>query len=310
MATLDGSGPAAGGHSGTGPAEEEPSGGGPGAPGRTGPGAPTPRAEGSIPSGALERVIRRAAELQSAAGEERTELLDAGEIVRIGREVGLDERHVRQALAEVQADALLPEAPAEPALALRLWGEAFVRASRPVPGSPSNVQDRVERHFRERESLSEVRRRPGRSLWQPATGLASKMQRTFDLTGRSYALADVKRVELAVSALEADWSLATVTADLSNFRSRYVAGWLGGTVSGYGVAAVAAFFSFAVPPILPIAAGVAATAGTVAWGVGFSLRRQKARIALAIEGLLDRLEQGAPLEPPRPSLRDKFLGRT
>lgn len=270
------------------------------------PSAPTGE---SVPSESLERVIRRAAELQSAAGEGRTELLETAEIVRIGREVGLDERHVRQALAEVQADALLPEAPHDPAFARRLWGEAFVRGSRPVPGTPSSVQARVEAHFRDRESLTEVRRRPGRSLWKPATGLASKVQRTFDLTGRSYDLADVKQVELAVSPLEADWSLATVTADLSNFRSRYIGGWLGGTVSGYGLVAVAAFLSFTLPPALPIAAAVGAAAGTTAWGVGFSLERQKARIALAVEGLLDRLEQGGPLEPPRASLRDKILGR-
>jgi len=280
----------------------------PAGPGPDAPGPDGPSGE-SIPYEALEQVIRRAAELQSATGEGRTEVLATGEIIRIGREVGLDERHVRQALAEVRADALLPEAPRDAAFARRLWGEAFVRGSRPVPGTPSAVQSRVETHFRERESLAEVRRRPGRSLWRPATGLASKVQRTFDLTGRSYELADVKQVELAVSPLESDWSLATVTADVSNFRGRYIGGWLGGTVSGYGVVAVAAFLSFALPPLLPIAGAGAAVVGTTAWGVGFSMRRRKSRIALAIEGLLDRLEQGGPLEPSRPSLRDKILGK-
>jgi hypothetical protein len=264
--------------------------------------------EGSIPSAELERVIRRAAELQSAAGEARTEVLDAGEILRIGREVGLDERHVRQALAEVQADALLPEPPRESALALRLWGEAHVRATRTVPGSPSVVQSRVESHFRDRESLAEVRRRPGRSLWRPSTGLASKVQRTFDLSGRSYDLAEVRQIELAVTGLEADWSLVTLTADLTNRRASFVGGWLTGSVCGYGLLAVATVLSFALPPALPIAVAGGAAVGTTVWGAGFNLRRQRASVALAMEGLLDRLEQGGPLEPRRPSLRDKFLG--
>ncbi len=278
--------------------------------GATSPDRVPEREEASIPSSELERVIRRAAELQSASGESRSDFLDSGEIVRIGREVGIEERHLRQALAEVQADALLPEAPRDAALALRLWGEGFVRASRTVPGRPGRVQARIEAHFRERESLAEIRRRSGRSLWRPSTGLASRMQRKLDLTGRSYDLAEVRQVELAVTGLEPEWSLVSVTADLSNLRGRYLAGWLAGGLVSFSAVAAAAALSFAMPVVLPLLAAGGATVGATVWGVGFNMRRQKERIQLAIEGLLDRLEQGGSLEPERPSLREKFLGRS
>jgi len=55
----------------------------------------------------LEKVIHRAAELQFAQGEKQHNL-EADEVLRIAEEVGLEGRHVRQALAEMRADAMLP----------------------------------------------------------------------------------------------------------------------------------------------------------------------------------------------------------
>lgn len=262
----------------------------------------------SVPSSDLERVIGRAAQLQSAAGEERAEYLDADEIVRIGGEVGLDPRHVRQALAEVRADALLPAAPEEGALAGRLWGSALVRGSRVVPGGPAAVQSRVEEHFRERESLREVRRRPGRSVWEPSSSFLSKMERGLDLGGRGYLLADTRRVELAVAGLEEGWSLATVTADLGNLRARHVAGWFGGSLPFFGLAAVALILTTGFPPVGAGLVAVGASAGAAAAGPGLTFGRRRQRIEMAVAGLLDRLESGGPLDATGPGWREKLLG--
>lgn len=272
--------------------------------GEAGRGAPP----ASVPSSDLERVIRRASELQSAAGEERTEFLDADEIVRIGGEVGLEPRHVRQALAEVRADALLPEPPAGGLLSGRLWGSALVRGSRVVPGTPSAVQGRVEEHFRERESLREVRRRRGRSVWEPSSSILSKMERGLDLGGRGYLLADTRRVELAVVGLEEGWSLATITADLGNLRARHVAGWFGGSLPFFGLAAVALILTTAFPPVGAGLLAVGASAGAAAAGPGLTFARRRQRIEMAVAGLLDRLESGGPLDASGPGWREKLLG--
>ena len=157
-----------------------------------------PSTAGPLSSGDLEQVIRRAAELQhsvGAGGAGGRDGLSEGEVLRIGREVGLDPRHVRRALAEHRAESLVPALPEDEA-PLRALGEGRVRASRAVPGEPVGVQEKLEGHLRTRESLQSVRRRPGRSLWEPAGSLLSKMQRTLDVGGRGYELAEARSLEV------------------------------------------------------------------------------------------------------------------
>ena len=76
----------------------------------------------------LERVIRRAAELQTAR-EDLPEHLDDAEVLRIGREVGLHEAHVRRALLELHSEALALYEGEPSSLATRLWGPTAVRAA-------------------------------------------------------------------------------------------------------------------------------------------------------------------------------------
>lgn len=296
----DGEGPARGG--------DDPPGseGDPRRPVETGGGPP-------VPSSELERVIRRATELQhgpgaGGAGGGDEDPLTEEEILRIGREVGLEPRHVRRALAEVRAEALLPEPPDDTDLARQLWGGAFARASRAIPGDPDEVQERVEEHFRQRESLQPIRSRPGRSLWEPAGGLVNKMQRALDVGGRGYELAEARRVELSVTGLESGWSLVTVTADLRNLRTEHAAGWAGGAagviVPGVVIGAVVAGLPLEL--LLPLGAG--GIGGTSALAGRYTLGKKRRRVELVLEGLLDRLETGEPLEPERSDWRERLLG--
>ena len=275
--------------------------------------APDRRSRGGppVPSSELERIIRRATELQqgtAGAGGGEDEPLGEDEIVRIGREVGLEPRHVRQALAEVRAESLLPDPPRDTGLPQRLWGDAFARASRAVPGDPGEVRERVERHFRERESLQPIRSRPGRSLWEPAGGLVSKMQRALDVGGRGYELAEARRVELTVAGLESGWSLVTVTADLRNVRTEHATGWTAGAAA-LGLPAVfvaTAAIGLPVELAAPLVAGGAG--GASALGARRTTAKRRRRVELVLVGLLDRLETGEPLEPDRSDWRDRLLG--
>lgn len=261
----------------------------------------------SLPAERLQDVIRRAAEIQLGEGEGPREALSGEEIVRIGTEVGLEPRHVRRALAEVRAESLLPEPPEDRGLARGMWGPAVARASRAVPGAPRDVQGRVEEHFRSRESLQSVRRRAGRSLWEPAGSLVSKMQRTLDVGGRGYELAEARRLELSVAELEEGWSLVTLTVDLRNVRAEHGVAWSAGSAGGAVGATVVAVAAVGVPLIAAVSAVAAAAVGASALGGRWTLERKRERLELVLQGLLDRLEQGEELEPRRPDWRERLL---
>lgn len=269
-------------------------------------------ADADLPADRLEHVIRRAAELQHTAGEGSPDTLSGDEVVRIGREVGLEPQHVRRALAEQRAESMLPEIAEDEAL-LRTLGSGLVRASRAVPGGRAEVQEKVEEHFRTRESLRAVRQRPGLSLWEPAEGLFSKMQRTMDVGGRGYELAEARSVELSVSELEEGWSLVALTVDARNVRGQHAVSWLAGSAPGWFLGVLTLELVLGVPWIVTGPLGAAGVAGTGAIGGRWSFEKKRRRMELVVSGLLDRLEQGGGLEPDRPpGWRERLLsgGRT
>lgn len=284
---------------------------------RTGAGAPgsaeaggvgAPSASGAdLPADRLEHVIRRAAELQHSAGDESPETLSRDEVMRIGREVGLEPRHVRRALAEQRAESLLPEKPEDDAV-LRTLGSGIVRASRAVPGDRAEVQEKVEEHFRTRESLQGVRQRPGRSLWAPAEGLVSKMQRAMDVGGRGYELAEARSVELSVSDLEEGWSLVALTVDARNLRGQHAVSWLAGSAPAWFLGALTLELGLGVPWLVTGPLAGAGVLGTGALGGRWTFEKKRRRLELVVNGLLDRLEQGGELEPDRPpGWRERLL---
>lgn len=245
----------------------------------------------------FELVIRRASDLQFRSSHAVETELDTDEVVRIGEEVGLEPRYVRQALAEVQASALVPAAPEDSGFARRLAGPALVRASRVVPGGREDVERNLERYLTDRELLKAVRTLPGRSLWEPAGGLLKGMRRAMDVSGHGYVLAKAKRLQVAIEPLESGWSLVTLTADMSNVRMESTAGWMTGLGLGSLVPAVG----------LVVATGGAALAvggGVVLFASGLGLgataartdvRKKRQQMELALQGLLDRIERGETL---------------
>ncbi|MGH7541599.1 MAG: hypothetical protein ACRELC_11430, partial [Gemmatimonadota bacterium] len=233
----------------------------------------------------LERVIRRASDLQFRAGSEVGGALEADEVLRIGEEVGLDSRWVRQALAEVQADALMPAAPEDAGAGRKIVGSSIVRASRVVPGDASEVESRLSGHLSDRELLKPVRSRPGRSLWEPAGGVVSTMRRAMDVSGHGYQLAKARNLQVAVEGLESGWSLVTLTADLRNLRNQAAGGFFTGFLTAATGASIALLI--VMPGALPIlgatALGAAALGGAT-WAARSDLRRRRERIELALQG--------------------------
>lgn len=245
----------------------------------------------------LERVIRRASDLQFRSSTAVGGSIGAQEVIQIGAEVGLEERHIRQALAEVQATSLLPETPEDTGLAHRLFGPAIVSASRVVPGSPDDVEANLEPHLSEKELLQRVRSRPGRSLWEPAAGLIPQMRRNLDFTRRAYALAKARSLQVVTEPLENGWSLVTLTADLRNIRTEN-AGLLLTMLPLGGLAGGVILTVTTGGGLLPILGGVGIFSGSIGLGAGIAraaTAKLRARVELALQGLLDRLESGEDL---------------
>lgn len=253
----------------------------------------------------LEKIIHRAAELQFGRGE-TYDTLDVAEVQRIAEEVGLEGRYVRQALAEVRADELVPSHPDDRSFATRVWGEAVMVESRVVPGTSEEVLDKLRHYLTDRESLRCVRDRPGQQVWEPASDLMSQIQRGIDFGGRGYELAKAKTLTVLTQPLEEGRTLVSVIADITNTRSGHAAGWYGflglfglgsalGSVLGGGAEALIVFPA--------VTAGVTAvgTLGTVK-----TLARRRRRVELAVQGLLDRLEIDSGFATDKPSLRERI----
>ncbi len=268
---------------------------------------PKPLAGDLLSSEQLQRVIQRAAELQTAR-ESVPDRLDDAEVMRIGEEVGLEAQHVGRALLELRAEQLIPSVHEDRTLSHRLWGPGHVQASRVVPGDTSAVQDQLDRYLRTAESLRPVRDRPGLSIWEPASDLGSQLKRSLDFGGHGYELANARRLEVAVQQLEPGRSLVTLSADLTNERAEHATvGMVCLGLAGAG-ATVALVLAAGIPVLLaaPVAVSAGLAGGSAAAARTFRSRRE--RVELVMHGLLDRLERGRNLPATRSSILDRISG--
>src|SRR3954470_59754 len=102
-------------------------------PGKT-PSVPTvPTPDGAkLDRASIERVLARAAELQTSSGEVPDQISE-NQLIEAGREVGLSTQHLRQALAEERTRSLVPGAERGPGALI--FGPAQVFASRALAGN-------------------------------------------------------------------------------------------------------------------------------------------------------------------------------
>lgn len=250
----------------------------------------------------LDRIIRRAAELQfqESAGDDAGTLSE-DEVLKIGKEVGLEASHVRRALGELRAEALVPQLPPDVGPLKRLVGPGRVRAERVVPGDVDQVEELIVSWLSDVESLDAVRRRAGVSLWEPAEGVVAQIRRGLKWGGQRYELAEAKQVEVSVQGLEDGFSLVTITVDLRNVRIEQGGGAIFGFTLGGAGAAVGLSLAF-LTPAAAIAGGIvgASLGGAGGMAIGRSTYQQKSeRVRLAAEGLLDRLERGELVKPTK-----------
>jgi hypothetical protein len=251
-----------------------------------------------IDRAALERIIHRAAELQTAE-REIGEGLTPDQVLALGREVGIPGRYLQQALLEERA-RIVEAGPG--GFLSRTVGPAAIAAQRVVRGEREMIEATLIRWLEKNELFSVQRHQPGRITWEPTGGFQAAYRRAVGAVGgnkRPIMLARADTVSCTVLELEPGYCNVALTATAGKARGESVGGsaaLASAGVVGTGVlAAIGAVF-----PVVLIPLPVALALGYIA------LRRYGpvvARIQLGLERALDHLEHGNRAErllPPTP----------
>lgn len=254
-----------------------------------------------IDRAALERILQRAAELQ--ASEHEGSHLSPDEILSLGKEVGIPQRHLQQAILEERTRVTM----ADPSGLLdRVAGPATAMAQRVVQGDVERVETALIAYMEEHELLCIQRRQTGRITWEPIGGFQATIRRSTAAFGsgkRPFMLDRAKVVSATIVPLEAGYVHVTLVADLRATRAGFIGGAAAlGSAGVAGATILLALGAFPLIAIAPVALGA---------GLGFGAMRQYSprveRVHLGLERVLDHIERGAikpshQLPPKTPGL--------
>jgi hypothetical protein len=231
---------------------------------------------------ALERIIRRAAELQAGARDIGDGLTEQ-DLLELGHEVGIPGAYLQQALLEEQTRTV---ALTEPGVGAWLAGPRQILTQRSISGESDRLQAALNHWMTQGELLTVKRRFPDRTSWEARQDVFSSLKRELKVGGRPYRLARAKEIVGRVTRLEDGRAHVQLLADLSNTRRSHLAG--GATLGGLGAVATAVGLTLGVAlPVALIPLGLGALLGTMVARRRYS---QVERVHVALEQVLDRLE--------------------
>jgi hypothetical protein len=237
-----------------------------------------------IDRAALERIIQRAAELQTGERELGDDLSE-DQVLALGRDVGIPARYLQQALIEERVRTV----PAESRWLDRTIGSATVTADRVVMGT-AGLHEQVLLDWMERsEHLMVQRHQDGRIRWEQMGGIQAMLRMSAAaLSGGTRAmLGQAGTVAATITPLEAGYCHVQLSAELRATRAAYIGGAAAIVSVGAAATAVLAVLA-AFPPVLllPLPAALAA---------GYAATRPYAGVAertrLGLERALDQLER-------------------
>ena len=239
----------------------------------------------------FDRLLQRAAELQ-AASSDIGEGVSEEEMIALGKEVGLPEQHLRQALLEERTRAV----PAAPAGFVDEWfGRAELTADRVVQGSEAAIATALARYLEAQEHFVVQRATVGRTTFEPMSSLVGalrKMRQMFEGAGKPY-FESAELITAVITPLEAGFCHVTLAASMRKSRSAYLGGGtalgLGGALIGTLMVVAGAPDGLVLLPVLPASGG--------GWLVARSFRSVSSRAQLGLERTLDALEQQPSLSP-------------
>ncbi len=246
----------------------------------------------------FDEVMRRASELAAAEPGGSDEEFTEAELVRIGREVGLADRHVRSALAEFRSGRGRMRA-------LLATGE--IRSGRTVERPRARILRELDDFMVGGQLLQRVRQKEDLLQYRPAIDWASQVARAASSTARQHYVAASRMVEVRMDELGPESTQVDIVVD-PGLAGKYRTGAvLGGGMAG-AAAGVGVGVGLALVATLPVAAAGGIAAGVaiavaVASLVAQGFQRRLGEVHLEVEGILDGLESDGGLEPPPPAWR-------
>jgi hypothetical protein len=235
---------------------------------------------------ALERILQRAAELQ--AGERDIgQALSPDDVLALGREVGIPDRYLQQALLEERARVEAPP----PGPWERLAGTATVMAQRAVPGTVEQAERALLAWVDQNELLCVQRQQPGRIIWEPIGGVAAALRRsTAALRSKAlFMLSGADTVAATIMSLGTGRSHVVLHATARRMRAEMVGG--GAALAGSGVAATGLLIVLGA--MLPVAVAVTPVGLAAGYATARRFRAGRQRLQLGLERALDHLEHGS-----------------
>jgi hypothetical protein len=236
---------------------------------------------------ALERIVRRAAELQ-AGSQDVGEGLTSEEVLALGKDVGIPEGYLRQAMLEEQTRTA-----DEGSVGTWAWltGPRAVSAHRVVPGDRAAVERALNRWMTDEELLQPRRQYADRTTWEAKAGAFASIQRAIS-GRRRYSLASAAQISSQVVPLEPGFCLVRLEADVSPQRRNRISGGMVLATIGWGLTGATALIAppLALAQILMMAPGVALTIGGAM--IARTHRNANERVQIGLEQVLDRLERG------------------
>lgn len=261
----------------------------------------------------FDAVMRRAAELAADDPDGTEDAFGDAEVVRIGREAGLPERHVRRALEEHRARGGGGGGEG----AAGRWGGGLrvlllrdeVTASRTIKRPRAAIRQELDEFMVGGQLLQRVRRKDDLLQYRPAVDWVSRVARAASFRSGQHYVASSRLVEVRLERMGAGSTLVGIRVDpgiAANYRNWWV---IAGCVAG-PPAGVAAGVSVAAPSLLAV--GAVLLAGGAAFVLASLMvallavpgfRRRLADVRSEVEGVLDGLENENGLEPPPPAWR-------
>lgn len=240
----------------------------------------------TIDRAALDRIIQRAAELQTG-DRDIGDQLTSDEVLALGKEVGIPSKYLQQAMLEHQAAA---QPTSETGVVGRLIGPGEVRAQRVVQGDPEDAIRGLLTWMERNELLVVQRQQAGWASWEPLRGMQAAIRRgtaALDTSKPKFMLSRAEVVTATATPLESGFTHIAMTATLSKTRRDHLIGASVSGALGVGAAGVLAALGLGVAVVAPLA-----LAGLISTVVVRSYRPIGDRVQLGLERALDYLERG------------------
>jgi hypothetical protein len=260
---------------------------------------PAPLPSNVLDRSAVERVLARAAELQTQAPtDEASDFISDEQLLAAGAEVGLSASLIRQALAEERTRVAVPY---ERGLAAQVAGARVASASRTVQGTLQDVLAQLQQTMQRDESMMVKRRLVDRVTWEPRNDFWAAFRRLGPIRhlagGHGLDLFSSNEVGATIVPIDATRVAVRLDADISRARAQRLEQGatvaIGGVAAGGGLVGVGVLVHVAMLGALVSIAAVPVAAGL---GLGYALARSHRQVLertqLALERILDRLEHG------------------